>query len=307
MATEPMASTQMSFRDAAIDFLGGVSGATASVYIGQPLDTVKVKMQTFPNMYTHAGNCFVTTLRQDGIWRGLYAGTVPSLVAQVAENSVLFCSYGMCQKVVARISGRSDVQNLNFVQNGASGFIAGFFCSLVLCPTELVKCKLQAMREVSTSGAAKSSAMTAKKHIGPLQLTRQILRTEGVNGLFHGLTATLCREMPGYVFFFGGYEACRSFMTPAGHNKDDLGPLKTILCGGIGGMSFWLAVFPADVIKSRHQVSSSRESFLATFLYIYRHEGLRALYKGLGPAVLRTFPATGGLFLAYETTKKILK
>jgi hypothetical protein len=34
--------------------------------------------------------------------------------------------------------------------------------------------------------------------------------------------------------------------------------------------------------------------------------GMRALYKGLGPTVLRTFPATGGLFLAYETTKKTL-
>ena len=34
--------------------------------------------------------------------------------------------------------------------------------------------------------------------------------------------------------------------------------------------------------------------------------GVRALYKGLGPTILRTFPATGGLFLAYETTKRVL-
>lgn len=32
--------------------------------------------------------------------------------------------------------------------------------------------------------------------------------------------------------------------------------------------------------------------------------GFRALYKGLGPTLLRTFPATGALFLAYENTKK---
>lgn len=43
----------------------------------------------------------------------------------------------------------------------------------------------------------------------------------------------------------------------------------------------------------------------------YKHmflcfSGLMALYKGLGPTVLRTFPATGALFLAYETTKKWL-
>ena len=31
--------------------------------------------------------------------------------------------------------------------------------------------------------------------------------------------------------------------------------------------------------------------------------GVAALYKGLGPTLLRTFPATGALFVAYEYTK----
>lgn len=34
--------------------------------------------------------------------------------------------------------------------------------------------------------------------------------------------------------------------------------------------------------------------------------GVRPLFKGLGPTLLRTVPATGGLFLAYETTKTFL-
>ena len=53
------------------------------MYVGQPLDTVKVKMQTFPALYKNAWRCFVTTLKQEGIAHGLYAGTVPSLAAQV--------------------------------------------------------------------------------------------------------------------------------------------------------------------------------------------------------------------------------
>lgn len=32
----------------------------------------------------------MTTFRRDGIVRGLYAGTVPAIIANVAENSVLF-------------------------------------------------------------------------------------------------------------------------------------------------------------------------------------------------------------------------
>lgn len=62
-------------------------------------------MQTFPSMYKGMVNCFLQTLRTDGIMRGLYAGTVPALVANVAENSVLFAAYGGCQKVISNILG----------------------------------------------------------------------------------------------------------------------------------------------------------------------------------------------------------
>ena len=36
--------------DVPIDFIGGSLEAKASVYVGQPLDTLKVKMETFPKL-----------------------------------------------------------------------------------------------------------------------------------------------------------------------------------------------------------------------------------------------------------------
>lgn len=65
-------------------------------------------MQTFPTMYNGMVDCFMKTLRTDGIVRGLYAGTMPSVVANVAENSILFAAYGGCQKVVANIMGKPE-------------------------------------------------------------------------------------------------------------------------------------------------------------------------------------------------------
>ena len=53
------------------------------MYIGQPLDTVKVKLQTFPALYKGTVDCFKQTLVKEGIYRGLYSGTLPSLAAQV--------------------------------------------------------------------------------------------------------------------------------------------------------------------------------------------------------------------------------
>lgn len=33
----------------------------------------------------------------------------------------------------------------------------------------------------------------------------------------------MAREMPGYFFFFGGYEMTRHFLTPEGKTKDEIG------------------------------------------------------------------------------------
>ena len=284
--------------DVAIDFIGGSLGATASVYVGQPLDTLKVKMQTFPTLYPNLPTCFKQTLAKEGVVRGLYAGTIPSLAANVAENSILFAAYGACQKLVANATGVDKVENLNVFANGFSGFLAAFWSSLALCPTELVKCRLQAMRE--------SSIIAGKEppRIAPYSLTRKILKEEGMPGMFRGLTATFTREMPGYFFFFFAYELTREALTPPGKTKDEIGAWRTVVSGGMAGVTLWTMIFPADVIKSRLQVTGSTTPMVTMFKDIYRKEGIMALYNGLGPSIIRTFPATGALFLAYEYSKK---
>ena len=50
-------NAQQNPKDVAIDFVAGSIGATTSVYVGQPLDTLKVKMQTFPKLYPNLGIC----------------------------------------------------------------------------------------------------------------------------------------------------------------------------------------------------------------------------------------------------------
>ena len=286
--------------DMVIDFIAGSLGAATSVYVGQPLDTLKVKMQTFPQLYPNLKVCFTRTLENEGIVRGFYAGTVPSLAANIAENSILFAAYGACQKLIAKSMGIPRVEDLSVTANGMSGFLAAFWSSLALCPTELVKCRLQAMRESSTSQGKEPLK------IGPYQLTRDILRTDGVPGLFRGLTATFTREMPGYFFFFFAYELMRDLLRAPGQTKDEIGALKTVVAGGTAGVTLWTIIFPADVVKSRLQVSGGKTPMLKLMSQIYRTEGLMALYSGLGPSLIRTFPATGALFLAYETSKKAM-
>ncbi|XP_014615471.1 PREDICTED: mitochondrial ornithine transporter 1 [Polistes canadensis] len=290
-------------KDGVIDFLAGSLGGVALVYIGQPLDTVKVKMQTFPSIYKGMINCFVKTVKTDGIVRGLYAGTMPAVVANVAENSVLFTAYGGCQKVVSKILGVDKVEDLSSLGNACAGFFAAFFSSLTLCPTELIKCKLQAMREMQYQTNMPTTIM---KRIGPWELTRNILREQGIRGLFTGLTSTIAREMPGYFFFFGGYEVTRELLAKSNQKRDDIGWQKTMIAGAVGGTVLWLVIFPADVVKSRIQVQNLKTPALVVTKDIIKKEGIGALYNGLTPTLIRTVPATATLFITYEYSKKLM-
>ena len=117
-----------------------------------------------------------------------------------------------------------------------------------------------------------------------------------------------------------------------GQTKDDIGPFGTIVSGGVAGTTLWTTIFPADVIKSRQQVrpnpicycfkkvlgtmicctffplqvSGVSDPLFRAGMEIIRKEGVMALYNGLTPTLIRTFPATGALFFAYEYTKKLM-
>uniref|UniRef100_A0A674CIP7 Mitochondrial ornithine transporter 1 n=1 Tax=Salmo trutta TaxID=8032 RepID=A0A674CIP7_SALTR len=277
--------------DAIINLTAGAAGGVACVLSGQPFDTVKVKMQTFPSLYRGFLDCSLKTYRHNG-FRGLYQGSVPALLANVAENAVLFACYGTCQQLTRRVFGLEKGSHLSDLQNALSGSLASVFSSLVLCPTELVKCRMQAVHEMIYVGGSSTWSVV-----------RDILKTDGPQGLFQGMTSTWLREVPGYFLFFGGYEICRSLFTKPGQSKDELDAVPLLISGGVGGAAFWLAVYPIDSVKSRIQVlsmSGKQAGFIRTLLCIMRTEGVPALYCGLTPTVLRAFPSNGALFLAYE-------
>lgn len=280
-------------KDGIIDLAAGTIGGIANVYAGQPLDTVKVKMQAFPGLYRSGVTCFRDTFILDGI-RGLYAGTVPALVANIAENAVLFCAYGYCQKAVGYVTGCSEVKELSILENAVSGGLASVFAALVLCPTELVKCRLQSQREVNPT-----------IHSTPLSVCRDAYRMHGFRSFFVGMTPTLSREVPGYFTFFGAYEACRYYLAPKGKTKDEIGLFRTAVSGAVGGMTLWTVVFPFDSIKSRMQIAGSGK-FGKLLTQIIRDEGIKVLYKGLLPTLIRTCLASGCLFVAFEESKKFM-
>ncbi|KAI5072304.1 hypothetical protein GOP47_0012410 [Adiantum capillus-veneris] len=314
--------------DAAKDLAAGTMGGVAQLLVGHPFDTIKVKLQSqpapspgVPPKYTGAIDAVKQTLASEGP-AGLYKGMGAPLATVAAFNAVLFTARGQMEALLRSSPGA----HLTISQQFVCGAGAGLAVSFLACPTELIKCRLQAQSSVATvaevgpslaaagitGGSVGAGSMASKvvMYNGPMDVGRHVLRNEGgLLGLFTGLTPTLLREVPGNAFMFGVYEATKQYMA-GGQDTSSLSRSALLSAGGIAGASFWLSVYPADVIKSKIQIDDrSNPKYSGTidaFKKVYCAEGIKGLYKGFGPAMARSVPANAACFLAYEIVRSSL-
>lgn len=135
-----------SIRDMLAGGLGGLSCAVA----GQPFDTVKVKLQTYPHAYPSAYKTLVKTYWEEGGIRALYAGCGAAVVSNVAENAVLFLCFERCMEVVCWATGARSSAELSVTRKATAGAFASVFSSIVITPLERIKCKLQVQQQQQT-------------------------------------------------------------------------------------------------------------------------------------------------------------
>lgn len=294
--------------DVVKDLTAGTVGGAAQLIVGHPFDTIKVKLQSQPAplpgqppKYSGAMDAVRQTVAAEGP-RGLYKGMGAPLATVAAFNAVLFTVRGQTEAFLRPESGAPLTVN----QQVVCGAVAGVAVSFLACPTELIKCRLQAQSALASVG----STAVAVKYAGPMDVARHVLKSEGgVRGLFKGLFPTLAREVPGNAAMFGVYEATKQYLAGS-TDTSKLGRGSLIVAGGLAGGTFWLSVYPTDVIKSVIQVDDYKNpkfsGFADPFRKIIASEGVKGLYKGFGPAMARSVPANAACFLAYEITRSTL-
>ncbi|KAG5228720.1 Mitochondrial carnitine/acylcarnitine carrier family protein [Salix suchowensis] len=282
--------------EVAKDLTAGTVGGAAQLIVGHPFDTIKVKLQSQPAPLPGQAPKFA-----GAVDAGLYKGMGAPLATVAAFNAVLFSVRGQMETLLRSQPGAPLTVN----QQVAAGAGAGVAVSFLACPTELIKCRLQAQSALASS----DSAVVAVKYGGPMDVARHVLKSGGVRGLFKGLVPTMAREIPGNAAMFGVYELLKQSFA-GGHDTSQLGRGSLIVAGGLAGASFWVSVYPTDVIKSVIQVDDYKNpkfsGSIDAFRKILASEGIKGLYKGFGPAMGRSVPANAACFLAYEVTRSSL-
>ncbi|KAK9463265.1 mitochondrial carrier domain-containing protein [Lipomyces oligophaga] len=268
---------------------GGVGGICA-VLVGHPFDLLKVRLQTAPKG-TYSGTLDVLrkTVARDGPL-GVYRGVTPPLLGVTPMFAISFWGYDLGKRIVSSMSPVGPSGNLSISQISAAGFFSAIPMTLVAAPFERIKVLLQVEGQ---SGETKYS--------GPFDVVKKLYREGGVRSLFRGSVATVARDGPGSAIYFAVYEYLKESLTPEGQAMS-LGAIS--FAGGMSGVAMWTVVFPVDTIKSKLQTSETPSTITKVSRSIYAQGGLKAFFPGIGPALMRSFPANAATFVGVELAHK---
>ncbi|KAI8391676.1 mitochondrial carrier domain-containing protein [Radiomyces spectabilis] len=277
-------------------FLSGGFGGMASVIVGQPFDLLKVRMQTSEGVYKNTADCFKQILKKDGVL-GLYRGMATPLASITPIFAVSFWSYDLGKKIVYSLRTDKENKELSLAEVTFAGAFSAVPTTLFMAPSERVKVLMQ----IQGQGGE-------QKYKGPFDVVRQLYKEGGVRSIFRGTGATLLRDSPGSAAYFVAYELIKKALTPAGSRPEDLNPGAVLFAGGMAGVAMWTIAIPPDVLKSRLQSApaGTYNGLLDCLQKTVRTDGTRALFKGLGPAMLRAFPANAATFLGVEYSMKAM-
>jgi solute carrier family 25 (mitochondrial carnitine/acylcarnitine transporter), member 20/29 len=150
-----------------------------------------------------------------------------------------------------------------------------------------------------------------------------------VREMFRGTFLTVCRDVPGNAVYFAVYESVRRAILSSTWRRPEADDatsssrrrlVATALAGGMAGVANWCLCLPVDAVKTRWQTApagaySSPVHVLREMLREGKQHagpqgrsagGIAALYRGLGPAVLRAFPANAVALCAVDLTRQVL-
>jgi len=281
------------------DFWAGYISGAAGILIGNPLDLIKVRLQAGTrSLITTSAPSYRSQFSSAG---SLIRGATAPILGYGALNALLFVTYNRTSDLL-NTNGPGLPPNL--WTTWMAGAIGGLATWVVSTPTELVKCRAQ----ISTSPTGASS----------WGITKEILRTEGVRGLYFGGVVTALRDSIGYGFYFWSYELSTKLMMSKIKERDSKSEeaAKVLLCGGLAGIVTWASIFPLDVIKTRVQtqifgnesallldpdgVERRRMGAIEVARNAYRTEGPSVFFRGLAVCSIRAFIVNAAQWAVYE-------
>mmetsp|Transcript_19187 Transcript_19187/g.56983 ORF Transcript_19187/g.56983 Transcript_19187/m.56983 type:complete len:341 (-) Transcript_19187:196-1218(-) len=177
------------------------------------------------------------------------------------------------------------------VINAISGAFAGALTATFVCPLDVLKTRLQVLKISERKGGIAAGL-------------RNIVRAEGIKGLYRGLGPTLMALLPNWAVYFTIYDKMKTTLTQVSNGvRRPATPAVHMAAAASAGAATLLVTNPLWVVKTRMQtqdliLSKSKAgtapaalrvpytSTLNALSRIAAEEGVNGLYSGLVPSMM---------------------
>lgn len=251
-----MATTNNDYLDRRLRLVSAcLMSSTTSAIITHPIDTIKVRLQTTVKNVTPPLFTYIRTPST------LYKG----LVASMMRNGVFVTS-----KMYTYSTITSYIKDDTFGAKIGAGMTAGLVGAVIGTPFDMATVRIQ---------------NNPTKYHGVREALGCVYRTDGVIGLWSGLSYTAGRAMIVTACQFGVFHQMRQEMSRANH-----GEWEGFVCAAVTSAIVTAgASNPIDVCKTRVMSAAGRNATISIGRIIASEGGL-ALWKGCGASAARQIP-----------------
>ncbi|OXU28947.1 hypothetical protein TSAR_009805 [Trichomalopsis sarcophagae] len=319
--------------------IASCTGALVTSFIVTPLDVVKIRLQAQQKamlsnkcflycngLMDHICSCgngqggmsqaawlkangkFTGTLdalvkisQKEGI-RSLWSGLSPTLVLAVPATIVYFVSYEQLRLYI-KDSYNTYARNIRHVEQPfwipmIAGGTARIWAATLVSPLELIRTKMQSQR---LSYAEMQQAL------------KTVVQQNGVRGLWMGLSATLLRDVPFSAIYWFNYEGIKKKF-PSSQQTFAF----SFVAGALAGSIAAFVTIPFDVVKTHRQIEMGEKQIYSdhprqsgstwhTIKKIYSTSGIKGLFTGLTPRLVKVAPACALMISTFEYGKRFFQ
>ena len=172
-------------------YLAGAGAGIANSFVAGPVEHVRIRLQTQPSgaarLYTGPLDCIQKLVSQEGIFRGLYRGQMPTILREGQGFGLWFLTYEylMHRTINEGKMARNDIPAWQLALYGAA---AGYVLWLGSYPLDVIKSRLQ-------SDFGGSDGKT-KRYTGTIDCVRKTWIEGGMRAFWKGIVPTMLRAAP---------------------------------------------------------------------------------------------------------------
>ncbi|KIK80899.1 hypothetical protein PAXRUDRAFT_763961 [Paxillus rubicundulus Ve08.2h10] len=195
-------------------------------------------------------------------------------------------------------------------QHLLSGAVSGFAGAVFLQPLDLLKTRIQ-QGDSAISSNSRNTALIWRT-------THDIIKQDGMKGLWRGTAATLVRNVPGVALYFTSLTHLRSIManspsfsvqevTTKDGVKTVLPKLTSqgnLLAGAAARVGVGFLLNPFSILKARFESELHAYKSLSSSLLSMARMGPSELMRGFVASSLRDAPYSGLFVVIYESVKR---